>query len=354
MRQPKPWYRAALDAWYVEHHGKQVRLGDHPADFPPPKKSKSGWLPPPPILDAFYKLMATDPANLPKTDKLVVRMLCELFLEHSHTHHAGVTYDNYKHFLQSFTDAYGTLLAADIKPFHVSRWLDDNPSWKGGRRHAIIAVKSAYSWADLQGVLSPNPLRKVKAGRANRRTRILTPEEVAEIVGAIRDTAFKRFVQALLETGCRPSEVARVRAEHVDLAAGVWRLPEHKTAKKTHKPRVVYLTPAMVELSRTLAAEQPNGPLFRGPRKKTPFTRQAIRCRFLRLRAKLPHLKHFVCYNVRHTYATNALVNGVGVAQVAELLGHTSTEMVSSTYGHLAEQVQHMRDAARKAISGGA
>jgi integrase len=29
-------------------------------------------------------------------------------------------------------------------------------------------------------------------------------------------------------------------------------------------------------------------------------------------------------------------VNGVGVAQVAELLGHTSTEMVSQIYGHLA------------------
>ncbi|QEL17661.1 tyrosine-type recombinase/integrase [Limnoglobus roseus] len=354
MRQPKPWYRASKSAWYVELHAKKIRLGSHPDGAPPPKKTAAGWNPPSPILDAFYKLMATDPAGLPKAGKLAVRLLCELFLEYSHAHHAAVTYDNYRHFLQSFCDRCGTLLAADVKPFHVTRWLDANPTWKGGRRHAVIAVKRAFSWADEQGVLSPTPLRSLKAGRANRRTRVLSPDELAQILAAVRDTPFKRFMRAMLETGCRPSEVARVRAEHVDLAAGVWRLPEHKTAKKTHKPRVVYLTPAMVELSRTLAAEQPDGPLFRGPRKKTPFTRQAIRCRFIRLRAKLPHLKHFVCYNVRHTYATNALVNGVGVAQVAELLGHTSTEMVSSTYGHLAEQVQHMRDAARKAVSGGA
>lgn len=45
-------------------------------------------------------------------------------------------------------------------------------------------------------------------------------------------------------------------------------------------------------------------------------------------------------------------MNGVGVAQVAELLGHTSTEMVSQTYGHLAEQVVHMREAARRAAAG--
>jgi integrase len=44
-------------------------------------------------------------------------------------------------------------------------------------------------------------------------------------------------------------------------------------------------------------------------------------------------------------------VNGVGVAQVAELLGHTSTEMVSRTYGHLADQLVHMREAVRRAVS---
>jgi integrase len=145
--------------------------------------------------------------------------------------------------------------------------------------------------------------------------------------------------------------VARVTAAHVNLDLGVWVFRKHKTDKKTGKPRIVYLTPAMIELSRKLMAERPDGPIFRGPRGAKPFTRQAIRCRFRRLREKLPHLKHFVCYNVRHTFACNALVKGVGIAQVAELLGHSSTEMVSTTYGHLAEQLAHMREAARRAAS---
>ena len=73
-----------------------------------------------------------------------------------------------------------------------------------------------------------------------------------------------------------------------------------------------------------------------------------------RLREKLPHLKGVVAYCYRHTFATEALVNGVGVAQVAELLGHTSTEMVSTHYGHLTEKVAHLREAARKAVGGAA
>ena len=352
MKQPKPWYRASKSAWYVEHKFKQVRLGEHPEDAPPPKKPKGGWNPPQSILDAFYKLMATDPANLPKPEKIVVALLCDLFLEHSEKHHSPECYANYKHFLQSFSDEHGRNPGAEIKPFHVTRWLDNHPSWKGSRRHAVIAVKRVFSWADQQGILTPSPIRSLKADRAKRRTRVLSKSELAEILAAIRDTQFREFIQAMLETGCRPSEVARVAATNVDLSLGVWVFDEHKTAKKTQRPRVVYLTQAMIDLSRKLIAKFPDGPLFRGPRGNTAFTRQNIRCRFRRLRKKLPHLKHFVCYNLRHTYATQALLNGVGVAQVAELLGHTSTEMVSKTYGHLAEQVAHMRDAATRAIGG--
>jgi integrase len=351
MKQPKPWFRASKNAWYVEHHFKQVRLGEHPDDAPPPKKSKSGWNAPPPILDAFYKLMATDPANLPKPEKIAAAIVCDLFLDHSEKHHCPDTFANYKHFLQSFCQRYGTLPAAELKPFHVTKWLDDHPSWKGGRRHAVIAVRRAFSWADQQGILSPSPLHTLRAGRAKRRTRVLTKDELTEILAAIKDRQFREFMQAMLETGCRPSEVARVTAANVDLALGVWVFEQHKTDKKTHKPRIVYLTPAMVELSRKLVELYLEGPLFRGPRGKAAFTRQNIRCRFRRLRKKLPHLKHFVCYSVRHTYATSALVKGVGIAQVAELLGHSSTEMVSRTYGHLADQVAHMRAAAAKAVS---
>ena len=44
------------------------------------KKSKAGWTPPPQILDAFYELMATDPANLPKAEDILTSQVCDLFL----------------------------------------------------------------------------------------------------------------------------------------------------------------------------------------------------------------------------------------------------------------------------------
>lgn len=140
-------------------------------------------------------------------------------------------------------------------------------------------------------------------------------------------------------------------AADVNLDLGVWVIDRHKTGKKTGKPRVIYLCPEMVELSRRLVTERPSGPLFPNSR-GVPYTKDAIGLRFKRLRKRLPHLAHFVCYSVRHSYASDALENGVGIAQVAELLGHTDTRMVSRHYGHLGQKVAHMKDAARKATGG--
>lgn len=341
MRQPEPWYRTAKNAWYVQVAGKKHRLAKGPKE----ETRKAAF-------DAFYKLMAHRPENLPGPDRIATALVCDLFLEHSLKNHEPDTFRLYKHFLQSFCDAHGRLPAAEIKPFHVTRWLDDHPKWKASRRHAALAPKRAFAWADKQGLLSPSPLRSLAVEPNNRRDRVLTTVEKAELLAAIRDEPFREFVHALMETGCRPGEVARVTAADVNLDVGVWVFTKHKTAKKTKKPRVIYLTPAMVELSRKLAAKYPEGALFRGPRNKKPFTRNGIRCRFRRLREKLPHLKGVVAYTLRATYATDALENGVGIAQVAELLGHADTTMISKHYSMLSQKVQHLRDMAKKAAGG--
>jgi site-specific recombinase XerD len=76
-----------------------------------------------------------------------------------------------------------------------------------------------------------------------------------------------------------------------------------------------------------------------------------VRCRFRILRQKLPHLAGVISYTMRPSFATQALVNGVGIAHVAELMGHVDTSMVSQHYAHLAGDIQHMREAALTASS---
>ncbi|MBI3408182.1 MAG: site-specific integrase [Planctomycetes bacterium] len=339
MRPHHPWYRSATNSWYVEIAGQQELLGRHPENTPLPRKRKRGdppLRPPQEIETAYHRLMAADPANLPKASHLRVAVVCDLFLDFSEKHHIPDTFHGYQDFLQDFCEKYGTLLARDLKPLHVSRWLDAHPGWNGSRRNAIVAVKRVFNWADAEGVLQPNPIKAVKKPPQRHRDRVLTPEERKEIHASIKDQSFRDFVFAMEETGARPGEVRNVTAAHVNLDLGLWIFKDHKTAKRTGKPRIIYLTPALLELTRRLVEKYPEGPLFRGPRSKQGFSRNGVRCRFRILREKLPHLAGVISYTMRHSFATQALVNGVGIAHVAELLGHVDTSMVSQHYAHLA------------------
>jgi integrase len=337
----KPYFRAFDGWWYA-----QVRVGTKRKQI----KLVKGKEKEQEAYRAFCRLLADHEGEAPVAEARTVAVICDLFLDYSQKHHKPDTYAVYKHFLQDYCELHGRKMAAETKPFHVSNWLDSHATWKGCRPNAISAIKRAFSWAAAEGLLDKNPVQGIKKPQSGRRERIVAKEEQQEILGAIKDEPFQQFVFAMQETGCRPSEVARVTAADVNFEAGLWVLIQHKTSKKTRRPRVVYLTPAMVELTRKLAEKHPQGVLFRGPRGGKPFSRNGIRCRFRRLREKLPHLAGVVAYSYRHTFATEALANGVGIAQVAELMGHTSTEMVSSVYGHLAERLSHMREAAKKAV----
>jgi integrase len=282
------------------------------------------------------------------TDALSAAQVCDKFLTFSQAEHNPDTYAWHLFYLRKFCDRHGTKPTDALIPHHLTEWIAANPTWKGAKRHARAVVKRAFSWALREGLVSKNPFADAVVGKAGKRSRILSKDEREQILGVIREQRFREFVVALQETGCRPGEVASGTAADADLTLGVWVRKKHKTAKKTGKPRVVYLTPAMADLTRRLVAQFPTGPLFRGQRGQ-PLTKQVIRLRFRNLRLKLPKLEHFCAYSYRHTYRTDALVNGVGIAHVAELMGHTSTEMVASVYSKLSQQVAHMREAAAKA-----
>jgi integrase len=312
----KPFYRAFDDWWYaqLDANGKrsQKRLVKGKAN------EKAAY-------QAFHRLMA-DGADLPPPAKLTAAKCCDLFLDWSQKHNTPQTYAWYRGYLQSFCDLFGSVPALDLKPFHVTRWLDSNVGWKGSRRCAVTALKRAFNWCDDEGVLPHSPLKKVKKPPQACRERVLTADERQTILTGIKDRPFREFAFALLETGCRPGEARTVCAHHVSLDLGAWVFPpkEHKTGGKTGKPRVIYLSPAMLDLTKRLMRENSDGPLFLSVRGGRPYTRNGVRCRYRALRAKFPGLGKVVSYTLRHTFATDALAQSVPIATVAELMGHST------------------------------
>lgn len=337
-RPRKPWYRKSRDTWYVEIDGVQTPLAKGKESRGEAEKE-------------FHRLLAQRDEPTSDAEKRTVVALLAKFLGWTKRHRAEATYEQHRHFLRSFVRHPGVrrLRPHQVTVAVVEDWLDAHTGWKKSRRHAIRTLLRAFNWGVRRQLVAKNPILGIEVPGKSRTVNFLTREQRQAVLGSIRDAAFREFLTAMYETGCRPGEVSAVTAKDVNAELGVWVLEKHKTAGKTGKPRTVYLTEAALALTTRLAAERPEGPLFLN-RNGRPWTRNAVRIRFRRLREKFPQFGHFTSYSFRKGYVTDALEKGVGVAQVAELVGHTSTEMVLRHYSNLRERVEHMREMAKKAM----
>jgi integrase len=305
----------------------------------------------PAALKRFHELMAQEAvATSPESPDATVASLCEQFLDWSHRNNKPPTYDYYRFFLQDFCNRYATLRVVELKPFHVTRWLDSHTdTWnQSSRRCAIACVKRVMNWACDEGYIAASPIRKLRKPPGLSREKVLTVEEDQSILNNT-DQTFRLVLLALRQTGARPGELASVQCSDFDPSSETWVLRKHKTGEKTGKPRIIYLTPCVVTVSKILQAKHRTGPLFLNSR-GVAWTSNAIRCRMRRLREKLKLDQGVVAYAYRHTFATRGLVNGVSIAAMSELLGHCDTKMVSMHYGHLNQHADHLRQAALRAV----
>lgn len=349
-KRPEPWFRKGDGWWYVQLGGEQIKLARGE------ENEEQAWV-------EYHKVMA-DHGRSPRVDPLVkptVTRVCNLFLDWSKRHHTPDTYGWYRHFLESFQDHAGKLRVGEpergeevLEGRHVTEWIERNPSWRGGKRSAVVAVKRAMNWAYKEGYVKVEPLLNLAKPPVRARDRVLDKGERKRIFESVPEgDPFREFLFALEQTGCRPGEVAKVAGEHVNLKDGTWVFAEHKTASRTAQKRVVILTPAMIDLTRALLERHPEGPIFRN-KKGRPWNNNAVRCRFLRLRERLGLGDDVVAYTLRHSFATDALEAGVGIAQVAEILGHKDVKMVMKHYSKLRDRRDHLREQILKATQHGA
>jgi integrase len=337
-RPAKPWHWKARGGWYATVRGERkllARGGDEaraeaarelhrllsveaaPAGHPPAESGAQGV---DEIVDRFYDFVADN-------------------LEPS-------TVETYRRRLREFRGACGKLEADKIRPRDVLDWLDTRAWGPTTRRTAIVIVRRAFTWSVRQGYLDRDPLTGLDKPNAIRRTAIPTQVDVQKLMAQKMTPQFRDFLEAVSMTGCRPGEAAKVEARDFDSVAGTWTI-KGKTTSRTGRMRVVYLPPSVVATCRRLAALNPTGPLFRnssGTRWKT----QSYGKYFRRMREAAGVGPEVVACALRHLFATDALENGVPIATVSELLGHSGTAMVSKYYSHLSDRAAHLREALAK------
>jgi integrase len=126
--------------------------------------------------------------------------------------------------------------------------------------------------------------------------------------------------------------------------------PGHKTGRKTGKDRVIHLPADVTDEVRAIATKRrgliwttPRGHRWCKPNRSIHLTRLRNRPAVLAwCKANAFDPTKIVPMSFRHTFATRALLQGIPVAVVAELVGNT-VPVLMRHYGHLCVNRQALR-----------
>jgi integrase len=171
------------------------------------------------------------------------------------------------------------------------------------------------------------PFREVNAARPG----YLTIAEAKRLINAAdRASGFRDLVQGALLTGCRYGELCAMRV--CDLHRGKVAVPRSKSGK----PRDVMLTDEGADFFGQLTAGRAGDePMFRRADGSGWLkSHQARPMRDACARAKIAPIGF---HQLRHTWASHTVMNGVPLLVVAANLGHRDSRMAERHYAHLAK-----------------
>jgi len=206
-------------------------------------------------------------------------------------------------------------------------------------------IRSCLNWGLGERLVPGNSYLRLK-NKKKERTQIkpFTINEMKRIIEKFGEfyPAYKPYVTFLFLTGCRISEGIAIQWKRIDFVRGeitiadsITRLALGHKRKSTKSGSVTVLK--MNEGLRLVLGElkrgSPEDLVFKSPKNKTIDTFQ-FRHAWIRVLKDLA-IEYRKPYTTRHTLASHAIDQGLSLVEVAYILGHTDTSMVSKVYGHM-------------------
>lgn len=298
-----------------------------------------------------------------------LRSLVTRFLEHAEIgkNQSKKTVENYRHYLKRFVDWIGgddsamgakAITLEKVQAFRL--FLNRLEDEKGGQllstktqNYHMIALRAFLKYLIKNDIPTLAP-EKIELGKIPERTvEFLSREELARLFAAVnsgrsavrmaRDAA---ILETLYSTGLRVSELVALNRSQVDLDRR-----EFMVRGKGRKPRIVFLSERCVAvLQEYLKLRDDNfEPLFlnysrgrgdgrtaeditMGEKRRLSTVMIEYLVRNYARRAGI--IKRVTPHCLRHTFATELLVNGADIRSVQEMLGHSSIT-TTQIYTHL-------------------
>ena len=221
----------------------------------------------------------------------------------------------------------------EIGSLEVLAWFDRySRTAPAGANRVLDILKQIFSYAIECGHVDSNPAQGVRHNPRPKVTRFLSRDEVARVHTALnahrgRGSGQQQaaIIRLLLLTGCRKGELVNLRWEEV--GGDVLRLSDSKTG-----PRTVFLSTA----ARAVIARQPRTGPYVFPSLKDasrPRSGELSLWRKVRREARIEGVR---LHDLRHTFASHAVMRRVPLPVLSRLLGH-SRDRMALRYAHVCD-----------------
>jgi integrase len=219
----------------------------------------------------------------------------------------------------------------DINKLHTA--LRDTPT----QANRVLALLSKmFSLSEKWGLRpdGTNPCRHVERYRETSRERFLSGEELARLGETLARVERERTelesvptaVRLLIFTGARLGEILTLKWEHVDTENGLLRLPDSKTGKK-----LIHLGGPALEVLANASRKEGNPFVCAGIRPGAHLI--GIPKAWARI-LKQADLQGVRLHDLRHSFASVAAGENLGLPIIGHLLGHTQPQ-TTARYAHL-------------------
>jgi integrase len=244
------------------------------------------------------------------------------------------------HILPVLGAQYVDLIRAEPIAALVERMRDQGYA-TGTTNRVVIVLRHIFNLAKKWRVPggTENPTTGINLAPDVNRERFLSIDEAQRLIASIEhdeNQVAAKAIMLLLLTGARRNEITHARWEYLDWEKQTLLVP----VSKSGKPRSIALNAAAIELLRSIFRDSRSSFILPSPVTGQPSASLFFPWQRIRKRAGLPDLR---LHDLRHSFASFLVNNGVSLYVVQGLLGHANTRY-TQRYAHLTADT--LRDAA--------
>ena len=218
-------------------------------------------------------------------------------------------------------------------------------------RMCHATCRTALEKAVQEGLIRTNPAIGCKLPpKKAREMQVLDRDELQRFLIQAKAEGYYELFLLDLSTGLRRGELMALQWDDLNFETGVLNVNKQvyqvngelqfSEPKTKNSIRKIVLPPSVVEVLREYKKTVNSRWMFPSPVKEDcPITPGVVRHR-LQLILEHARCKHVRFHDLRHTFATLALQNGMDVKTLSAMLGHVSAATTLDIYTHITDDMQ--------------